>query len=368
MDRVLIATGATGGHLFPAISIAEGLKRELQGIEIVFAGEGRRGEDKKVERHGYRFERVPCAPLKRELALPLEFVIRNATGYFQARRLMRSFPPGLVVATGGYACGPVGLAAWRMRIPLLLQEQNCMPGLTSKLLARFASRVCLGFEPGACWFKEPDKIRLTGNPLRPELLVLDRGAALEFFGLEPDFQTVLVLGGSQGAKNLNTMIMEILEFIQERGGLQLVWQTGESDFDRCRERIKTWSFPYRLFKFIDNMSAAYSVADLVLCRSGALTLSELAFMGKPSLLVPYPSAAEGHQYHNARYFQNRGAAAVVLESEFKNLYFRAQFQKLVNNPKLLERMGSCARRLTSPQATSKVVAEARQLLNHRPLG
>jgi UDP-N-acetylglucosamine--N-acetylmuramyl-(pentapeptide) pyrophosphoryl-undecaprenol N-acetylglucosamine transferase len=368
VNRVVIASGGTGGHLFPAISIAEELKKRVSEVEILFAGEGRRGEAETVGRHGYSFERIPSAPLRREFGLPLRFVSANTSGFLRARRFLKSFAPDLVVATGGYACAPVGVAAWRAGIPLLLQEQNCLPGLTFKLLARVADRICLGFEPDGYRFKRPETVTVTGNPLRPELLLLDRELALDSFKLEPDFQTVLVSGGSQGAKNLNTMIVETLDFIEARGGLQLVWQTGEMDFERCREAMRNRSFPHRLFEFIDKMGAAYSAADLVVCRSGALTLSELGFMGKPSLLVPYPFASEGHQYHNARHFQERGASVVVLESEFRNLYLVAQFKKLVNDPELLRKMGACAKKLASPEATERVVTQIRELSEERARG
>ncbi|KPJ48273.1 MAG: hypothetical protein AMJ41_05245 [candidate division Zixibacteria bacterium DG_27] len=366
MDRIVIATGGTGGHLFPAISIAEELKRQLPGVEIGVAGEGKRGEETAVGKYGYSFERIPCSPLFRGFGLPWRFILKNSRGFLGARKFLKSFSPDLVVVTGGYASAPVGLAAWRMKIPILLQEQNCLPGLTSKLLGRFAERICLGFEPGFYLFKKPQGVAVTGNPLRPELVLLDKEAAIDFFKLEPDFRTVLVTGGSQGARNLNTILMEVFDFIEDHGRLQLIWQTGEIDFERCQKSVKNRGFPHRLFRFIDNMSAAYSAADLVVCRSGALTLSELAFMGKPSLLVPYPFASEGHQYRNARYFQEKGASMVVSESEFKNLYFEAQFKKLVNNPALLAKMGGCASKLASPEATQKIVQEALKLMDKKP--
>ena len=366
MDRIVIATGGTGGHLFPAISIAEELKKQLPEVEIGFAGEGKRGEETAVGKHGYSFERIPCSPLLREFGLPLRFVLKNARGFLEARKFLKTFSPDLVVLTGGYASAPVGLAAWRMKIPILLQEQNCLAGLTSKLLGRFAESVCFGFEPGSYQFNRPERLTVTGNPLRPELTTLDQKAAIDDFTLEPDFRTVLVMGGSQGARSLNTILMEVFDFIEDHGRLQLIWQTGEIDFERCQGSVKSRGFPHRLFKFIDNMSAAYSAADLVVCRSGALSLSELAFMGRPSLLVPYPFASEGHQYHNARYFQEKGASMVVLESEFKNLYFEAQFKKLVNNPALLAKMGGCAYRLASPGATRKVVQEALKRMGKKP--
>jgi UDP-N-acetylglucosamine--N-acetylmuramyl-(pentapeptide) pyrophosphoryl-undecaprenol N-acetylglucosamine transferase len=366
MDRIVIATGGTGGHFFPAISIAEQLKKELPEVQISFAGEGKRGEEVAVGKYGYSFERIPCSPLSREFGLPLTFVLKNARGFLGARKFLKAFSPELVVVTGGYASAPVGLAAWRMKIPILLQEQNCLPGLTSRLLGKFAQGICLGFEPGSYQFDKPERLTVTGNPLRPELVTLDREAAIESFKLEPDFRTVLVMGGSQGAKNLNTMLMEVFDFIEDHGRLQLIWQTGETDFERCQQSVKGRGFPHRLFKFIDNMSAAYSAADLVVCRSGALSLSELAFMGKPSLLVPYPFASEGHQYHNARYFQEKGASVVVLESEFKNLYFEAQLQKLANDPARLARMGACASELASPEAARKVVQEALKLMDKKP--
>lgn len=313
--KFIISGGGTGGHIFPALSIADELKRRYPGCRIQFVGALGRMEMEKVPAAGYPIEGLPVAGFNRKNLLKnFSVLLKLRKSLAKARRIIRDFQPDAVIGVGGYASGPTLKAAQRMGIPTLLQEQNSYAGVTNKLLAKKAAKICVAY-PGMERFFPAEKVLLTGNPVRPALLgcKLTPGEARRTFGLEPERPTLLVVGGSLGARTINLAMAASVKSLSE-AGMQVIWQTGKAFADRGKEAVKglkgVVSTP-----FIADMGAAYAAADLVVSRAGAGSISELELLGKPCILVPSPNVAEDHQTKNAQALSTRGAAILIPDSE-----------------------------------------------------
>ncbi|MFH1861338.1 MAG: undecaprenyldiphospho-muramoylpentapeptide beta-N-acetylglucosaminyltransferase [bacterium] len=304
--RFLFAGGGTGGHLYPALAIAERLR--AQNAEILFVGTKAGLEAKVIPQHGFTLKFLWLSGFRRgrilsNLLLPFKVLV----SLWQSFRILRCFRPQAVLGTGGYTCGPVVLVAALFRIPIVLQEQNSFPGVTTRLLARFAKEVFLNFEEAAQHLPRRVAWQFADNPLRADLGQLDRNEALKYWKLNPDLPTLLVFGGSQGALRINRAIHDLLPQLGER--CNLIWSRGEHDM----VQPQGWKGAGVLIekRFITEMPLAYAAADLAVCRSGAMTLSELKAAVLPAILIPFPFAAADHQRHNAEAFARRGAAVVV---------------------------------------------------------
>ena len=315
--RVIISGGGTGGHIFPAISIANALKHYDDRIEILFVGAESRMEMEKVPAAGYKIVGLPVEGLKRKLTLKNFGVIcRLLSSLRMSRKIIKEFRPDVVVGVGGYASGPVLYKAARMGIPTLIQEQNSYAGVTNKLLAKRADRICVAYDNMNKFFPE-EKIVLTGNPVRSDISRNDANIekALLHFGLKPDKRIVLVLGGSLGSATINNSILAGLSRVRELG-YQLIWQTGKYYFDEMSQAASTLvNEDIKIMGFIDRMDFAYSIANLIISRSGAGTISELCIAAKPVVLVPSPNVAEDHQTMNAMALVEKGAAVMVRDKE-----------------------------------------------------
>lgn len=315
--RIIISGGGTGGHIYPAIAIANELKAIDPTTDILFVGAEGKMEMEKVPRAGYRIEGLPVVGIKRELSLDnLAFPIKLGRSLWRARQLVRDFQPDAAVGVGGFASGPTLLAASLAGIPILIQEQNSYAGLTNKVLARWAKRICVAY-PGMDEFFAPDKIVVTGNPVRKDIQQADSRveAGRELFGLDARKQTLLIIGGSQGARSLNESIEQGLPQLVA-AGVQVIWQTGPAFIERARAAVKaTGSLSIKPYDFIYEMDCAYAVADAVVSRAGALSVSELCLVGRPAILVPFPAASEDHQTKNAMSLVDRNAALLVKDAE-----------------------------------------------------
>ncbi|MCU0377482.1 MAG: undecaprenyldiphospho-muramoylpentapeptide beta-N-acetylglucosaminyltransferase [Bacteroidales bacterium] len=315
--KVIISGGGTGGHLFPAIAIANALKRLDTEVDILFVGASGRMEMQKVPEAGYAIEGLEIAGFVRSISLKNVAVLGKLfRSMLKAKKIIRRFNPDVVVGVGGYASGPVLKQAQRMGIPTLIQEQNSYAGVTNKLLARKAGRICVAYEGMEKYFPA-DKILLTGNPVRHLFNNLSalRREALEHFSLDAGKQVILVLGGSLGAGTINTSVGSGIDLIEEEG-VQMIWQTGSHYYDRMREMTEAARAGcVRVAGFINRMDLAYAAADIIISRAGAGTISELALVGKPVILVPSPNVAEDHQTHNAMALVNRVAALLVTDAE-----------------------------------------------------
>jgi len=315
--RIIISGGGTGGHLFPAIAIANALKRLKPEAEILFVGATGRMEMQKVPEAGYEIAGLPVAGFIRGMSLKNVSVVGKLFhSMLKARKIIRRYKPDVVVGVGGYASGPVLKQAQRMNIPTLIQEQNSYAGVTNKLLAQKAGKICVAYEGMEKYFPK-NKIVLTGNPVR---LAFDnlgslRAEALEHFKLDSSMPVILVLGGSLGAGTINSSVRGGIGPVEE-AGVQMIWQTGSHYYDRMRELTEAAATNnIRVTGFISRMDMAYAAADIIISRAGDATISELALVGKPVILVPSPNVAEDHQTHNAMALVNREAAVLVTDAE-----------------------------------------------------
>ena len=316
--RVIISGGGTGGHIFPAISIADAIRALVPEAKILFVGAEGRMEMQRVPQAGYDIKGLPIMGFDRKNLLKNVKVLYHIwKSQRMAKQIIREFRPQVAVGVGGYASGPTLNKAAAMGIPCLIQEQNSYAGVTNKLLAKKVRKICVAYE-GMERFFPAEKIMLTGNPVRQSLLdsAITRAEALAKFGLDPQKKTILLVGGSLGARTINESVLRHLKEI-EGSGMQFIWQTGKYYSAQIAEQIKEQGKPDCLVvcDFIADMAAAYKAADLVISRAGASSISEFCLIGKPVILVPSPNVAEDHQTKNALALVNRGAALYVKDSE-----------------------------------------------------
>jgi UDP-N-acetylglucosamine--N-acetylmuramyl-(pentapeptide) pyrophosphoryl-undecaprenol N-acetylglucosamine transferase len=315
-NRVIISGGGTGGHIFPAISIANALRKIEPETEILFVGAEGRMEMEKVPAAGYRIIGLPVAGLYRSLSLKnISVLIKLLKSLNKAKKVIKEFGPDVVVGVGGYASGPVLSQAGRMGIPTLIQEQNSYAGVTNKLLAKRAAAICVAYEGMGKYFPFA-KIIKTGNPVRQNFDNLKslRDEALSFFSLKKEFPVVLVLGGSLGAGSINTGMSENIDKLRD-SECQWLWQTGKYYFENVRALVSlSFSGNISVHDFINRMDYAYSAADIIVSRAGAGTISELCLVGKPVILVPSPNVAEDHQTRNAEALSTRDAALLISDN------------------------------------------------------
>ena len=318
MKKVIISGGGTGGHIFPALSIANALKRLDKDIEILFVGAEGKMEMEKVPEAGYKIVGLPVRGLQRKLTLSNLKVLWNLwRSLKKAKRVVQEFKPDVVVGVGGYASGPIGKVAANAGIPLVLQEQNSYAGVTNKLLAKKAAKICVAYE-GMERFFPKEKIIFTGNPVRKDLLnaANERAEGIAFYGLDANKKTVLITGGSLGAGSIIKAMVRWLEKIAGWKNVQVIWQCGSYYHKELEEQLK-WRMPenVKFMPFLKRMDLAYACADLVVARAGAGTISELCLLGKAVVLVPSPNVAEDHQTKNAMALVNKQAAVMVKDSE-----------------------------------------------------
>ena len=319
MKRVILSGGGTGGHIYPAVAVAEALKRKWgEDVELLFVGAEGKMEMEKVPALGYNIKGLPVAGLQRRLALSnfaLPFKVMSSIR--RAKRIIRDFNADIVVGFGGYASAPVLRAAQSLGVPTLIQEQNSYAGLTNKLLSKRAKRICVAYE-GMERFFPKERIVMTGNPLRGRFSAegVDRAEALAYYGFSGDMPVILVVGGSLGTRTLNEMMKAWILTLGGEAPVQVIWQTGKYYEREMQEFLK--AHPTKNIwqgAFIERMDYAYAAADVVLSRSGACTVSELCLVAKPTIFVPSPNVAEDHQTKNAMALVNKGAAEIVRDSE-----------------------------------------------------
>jgi UDP-N-acetylglucosamine--N-acetylmuramyl-(pentapeptide) pyrophosphoryl-undecaprenol N-acetylglucosamine transferase len=364
--RILIGGGGTGGHVFPAIAIADALKVMHPGAEFLFVGATGRLEMEKVPEAGYPIEGLPVAGFQRRLTLKnISFFFRLAASMMKSRKIIRRFKPHVAVGVGGYASGPILKAAVRHGIPILIQEQNSYAGVTNRLLARSARSICVAYEGMERYFPA-DKIHLTGNPIRQHLLdsSADKSADRKAFGLEPDRKTCMVVGGSLGARTLNQSLLSGLDRL-DRDDLQLIWQCGKSAFMKIKEQVDVSGLSnIRVMPFISKMERAYGAADVIVSRAGAISISELCVIGKPVILVPSPNVAEDHQTRNAEALSSRNAAIMVPDKDAQGLLVDAIFELLNDEGKQQELSGNI-KKLGIPDASVRIAVEVTKLMENK---
>jgi len=354
--RVVITGGGTGGHLFPALAVRAALLRRHPGAQVLFVGAAAGVEASILPRMGLDFRGLEAPPVKgRGRRRQLRALAALPRVVSQARRLLREFAPQVVLGVGGYASFPSVVAARLLRIPAVIHEQNAYPGLANRWLARGAAAVAVSFGAAARFFPR-GRTTVTGNPVRPEIRPGDAAAARGHLGLAPGSFTVLVFGGSQGAHRINLARVEALPRLAHlRDRLQFLHATGAQDAARVREAYRGGGWQSRVEPFFEDMATAYTAADLVVARAGASTVFELAALGKPALLVPYPFAANDHQRLNAEAMVGLGAAWILLDAYCDGPRLAATVQAALEKPELLRAMGEKARALARPDAAERIV-------------
>ncbi len=362
--RVIISGGGTGGHIFPAVSIANEIRAKRPDAKILFVGAEGRMEMQRVPAAGYEIKGLPIAGFNRKNLLkniPVLFKIMKSRS--MARQIIRDFRPQVAVGVGGYASGPTLNVAESMGIPTLLQEQNSYAGVTNKLLAKKARKICVAYE-GMERFFPADKILFTGNPVRQNLLdcKVTKEDAVRSFGLVPGKQTILIVGGSLGARTLNDSILGNLPLVKQQSKVQFIWQTGKYYSEEIKAELARRGCPdnLKVMDFISDMSQAYAAADLVISRAGAGSISEFCLLGKPVILVPSPNVAEDHQTKNALALVQKNAALYIADADAR----RTLLPKAINTVSDLEKLESLSRNiiaLARPNAASDIADEVIKL-------
>ncbi len=361
--RILISGGGTGGHIYPALAIANAWMEKHPDSEILFVGAQGKMEMQKVPEAGYSIKGLPVAGLQRKLTLAnLSFPIKLWRSLRMASRIVKEFNPHVVVGVGGYASGPVLYAAQNKGIPTLLQEQNSYAGLTNKLLAKKAAKICVAYPEMERFFPK-EKLKLTGNPVRKDLLDLagKRQQGIQLFGLDPTRKTILVLGGSLGARTLNQAMLKHMVDL-EKEGYQVLWQSGKfyfKDMDLALEKAGLTHIHLR--EFIREMDLAYAAADVIVSRAGALSVSELCLVGKPVIFIPSPNVAEDHQTKNANACVKQGAAVLLADAEAV-AKFKEYIDELLQQEDKAQALATAIKKLAMPDAANALVHELELLL------
>jgi UDP-N-acetylglucosamine--N-acetylmuramyl-(pentapeptide) pyrophosphoryl-undecaprenol N-acetylglucosamine transferase len=341
--------------VYPGIAVAEELRRIRPDAEVLFVG-GRRGvEAHAVPENGFRIRFVMTRGLPRRAwwRWP-DALLANLVGFLQALWVVATERPDVVLGTGGYVSGPLSMAAVLLRRPLLLQEQNSIPGRANRWLARVADEVHLSFTEARAYFARKDNLKVTGNPVRSFILGGDRATGLKEFGLADGRPTVFVFGGSRGAHRVNQAALEAMQLLKGRVDVQFILQTGREDFESAKQAVESQQLPARVVPYLRQIHLAYAVADLVVCRSGAMTLAEIAACGTPAILVPYPYAAHNHQEVNARNLVERGAAGLVLDRELSGERLAKEIAHLLADRQTLRRMSAHARTFARLDAAERL--------------
>lgn len=357
--KFILSGGGTGGHIYPAIAIANEIKRRHPDADILFVGASDKMEMQKVPQAGFAIEGLWIAGLQRKLTLQnMMFPFKLISSLWKSRGIIKRFRPDVVIGTGGFASGPLLQVAGSAGIPTVIQEQNSYPGITNKILGRKANRICVAYD-GLERFFPKERMVLTGNPVREDLLDIasKRVEAQAFFNLDPTKRTVLVLGGSLGARRINQLIATWVD-----GGLpedvQLLWQCGKLYIDAYK---RYESAQIHLMAFVDRMDLAYAAADIVVSRAGASSVSELCIVGKPVIFIPSPNVAEDHQAKNAMAIAEKGAAVVIRESEL-DVRFKGEMASLLSDEGRRQHLGESIKAMAKPGATRDIVDEIEKLI------
>jgi len=361
--KFIISGGGTGGHIYPAIAIANELKLRFPSCEILFVGAKDKMEMQKVPQAGYQIKGLWISGIQRKLSWQnLVFPFKIIDSLLKSRKIIKKFRPDVVIGTGGFASGAVLFTANRMKIPTLIQEQNSFPGITNKLLAKKTQTICVAYD-GLENFFPKNKIVVTGNPIRQDLLNTNQNTteALKYFGLQSDKKTLLVLGGSLGARRINQLIEKEIDFILKQN-IQILWQCGKLYFEEYQKYNQTENV--QVYPFIDKMDLAYSCADFIISRAGASSVSELSIVGKPTIFIPSPNVAEDHQTKNAKAVVDKKATILIKESELSDK-FETVFLQVANDIELQKKLSQNLKNLAKPNATKEIVNQITKLIKQK---
>ena len=368
--KVLITGGGTGGHIYPAIAIAKKIKQEIPDIDILYVGTKNGLESDIVPKEGIEFKTVRVKGFQRKLS-PDTFksLTELALGLNDARKIIRRYSPDLVIGTGGYVCGPIVFLASLARIPTMIHEQNAFPGITNKILSKFVSKIACSFEEARRYFSNKEKIQITGNPIREDLLKINRLDAIKELGLEESAKTILSFGGSGGQRSLNDCMFDYIMKKSKDPSMQIIHITGKRFYESFKskleengmadlpENIRVMEYCYEIPKYL-------VASDIVVTSAGAITIAEITALGKPSILIPKKNTAENHQEHNARALEKRGASLVLLEDELSDVDFTEKLDSLISDKDALSEMGMMSKAAGIVDANERIFKVVRELLGN----
>jgi UDP-N-acetylglucosamine--N-acetylmuramyl-(pentapeptide) pyrophosphoryl-undecaprenol N-acetylglucosamine transferase len=365
--KVLIAGGGTGGHINPGLAIAKYIMQQEPLAEITFVGTKKGLETKLVPREGFTLETITVRGFKRKLSLDTVVAVKELIqSFFEASKLIKKVKPDVVIGTGGYVCGPVLYAAAKKGIPTLIHESNAYPGVTNRLLAKYVNYVAVSFKDSEKYFKDTAKLIHTGNPVRQELLNANRLDVIKQLDIAPDKPLIVVMGGSRGARKINETVSEMLNNYF-KGEFNLIFSTGEEQFEVINSSIKIDNKYQKMVKvvpYIYDVDKVYVASDLMICRAGAITISELQTIGIPSILIPSPYVTANHQEHNARSLEKDGGAVVILENELNADLLYKQICNLISNKEVLKKMAESATKNRKTDSAQKIYSLLKGMLNN----
>jgi UDP-N-acetylglucosamine--N-acetylmuramyl-(pentapeptide) pyrophosphoryl-undecaprenol N-acetylglucosamine transferase len=362
--RIILSGGGTGGHIYPAISIANELKSRFPNTEFLFVGAHDKMEMEKVPQAGYKIEGLWISGIQRKLTLKnLSFPFKLISSLYKSRKIINAFKPDVAIGTGGFASGPLLQMAVSKKIPSLIQEQNSFPGITNKLLAKTANKICVAYDGLERFFPE-NKLIKTGNPVRKDILHIDGNSieAKDYFKLKHNKITLLIIGGSLGARRINQLIEDKLEFFQTQN-VQIIWQCGKLYYNAYKQ-YNDQEYA-QVHAFLNRMDMAYSAADIIISRAGAGSVSELCVVGKPVIFIPSPNVAEDHQTKNANAIVEKNGAILIKEEDLE-IDFENKFSQLVNSQEKQLELGENIKKLALVNATKDIADEVEKLLTHLP--
>jgi len=368
--RIIISGGGTGGHIYPAITIAREVAKLADNCDILFVGTKHGLEADIIPKEGFTFATIEVRGLERRLSWQNVRTLFTTVGsVWHSSRIIKKFRPDVVIGTGGYVCGPVLLAASLLKIPTIIQEQNVIPGITNKILSRFVDKIAVGYQDAAGYFTKcrSEQIVVTGNPIRSEVMSATREKGLAELGLAPNKLTVLVVGGSRGARSINKAMSGVYKYFGGNPRIQILHVTGQSEYNSIvgnnkQSGIELSSAGNIIIKpYLYNMPLALAAADLAIFRAGAVGLAELTARGIPAILIPYPYAAENHQEFNARALEKQGAAVVIVDKELTDSKLIEAIKRLLDNPEVLSSMAKKSKELGCPQAAETIARLALSL-------
>lgn len=363
--RVILSGGGTGGHIYPAISIANKIKEKHPDADILFIGTERGMESNIVSKEGYPIKFITVSYLRRKFSLHnIKSAAMLLKGVIEARKIIKDFKPHIVVGTGGFVCGPVVYMASKLKIKTLIHEQNVFPGLTNRILDRYVDKIALSFKEAEQYFKNKNKLIVTGNPIRSDFLKITEKEAKARYNTDSNIPLVLVVGGSGGASKINNAVINILNEYNPRE-FKFILVTGRRLYEQTIKNIKNQNLKvgHRIVSYINDMPFALKACDLIICSAGAITIAEITAVGKPAILIPKAYTAEDHQKYNADTMANKGAAFVISENELNGEVLNKKIEEMLSDKKILKSMEIASKKDAITDAADRIYNEIEKLIN-----
>ncbi len=366
--KVIMTAAGTGGHINPAIAIANKIKKEQPSSEIIFIGTNRGLETDLVPRAGYELKTIEAYGLSKKISIStIKNTIKTIKGISQAKKIIKEFKPDVIIGTGGYICGPVMLAGAKQNIPTILHESNAFPGKAVKMLSRKIDKILVGFEIAKSRIKKANSVVVTGNPTRIKTNRItedQKNKLLKGLGFSNDKPLILIFGGSQGAKAINDTIIPLINK-KLNSNYQIMWAPGPKQYETVKEQIKVNTNNVKIVPYIYNMEETLNACDLVIARSGAMTITELARVGKPAIFIPLPNVSNNHQEYNAEVLKNINAAEIIKEDNLSPEILNKQIQDLIKDKNTLKQMGENARKIDIQNVEEKIYEEIEKTIKNK---